>query len=51
MNKYIFYTCEGYTEPPLEYNEIENCQVLGRAIGKNIKEARKYLLKKKSVDC
>ena len=45
MNEYIFYTCEGYTYPPKEDEEIENCQVLGRALGKNIEEAKNNLLK------
>ena len=43
MNEYIFYTCEGYTYPPKEDMEVENCQVLGRAFGKNVKDARNNL--------
>ncbi len=45
MNEYIFYTCEGYTYPPREDKEAENCQVLGRAEGHNVEEAKKTLLK------
>ncbi len=45
MNEYIFYTSEGYTYPPREDIEIENCQVLGRANGKNVQEARNNLEK------
>lgn len=44
MNEYIFYTLEGYTFPPREDKEVENCQLLGRAYGKNLKEARKHLV-------
>lgn len=44
MNEYIFYTCEGYTYPPREGKEVENCQVLGRAEGQNINEAELTLL-------
>ena len=43
MNEYIFYTCEGSTYPPREDKEVENCQLLGRAYGKNVREARKLL--------
>ncbi len=46
MNEYIFYTVEGYTYPPREDKAAENCQVLGRAFGKNKKEARTQLEKK-----
>jgi len=53
MNEYIFYTCEGYTEPPLEDKTVENCQVLGRATGKNAEDAKENLLKNNSwiVEC
>ena len=44
MSEYIFYTTEGFTQAP-NGNDVENCQVLGRAFGKNIKEARCNLLK------
>lgn len=45
MNEYIFYTCEGYTYPPIEGKEVDNCQLLGRAHGKNVKDARNNLEK------
>ncbi|MBR6930740.1 MAG: hypothetical protein IKH61_11035 [Bacteroidales bacterium] len=45
MNEYIFYTTEGYTLPPKENEEVENCQVLGRASGNNAKEAQLELEK------
>lgn len=44
MNEYIFYTCEGYTDPPKEGEEVENCQVIGREHGKDWKDARKKLV-------
>ena len=44
MNEYIFYTPEGYTYPPCEDMEVENCQVLGRALGNNPEEARNNLM-------
>lgn len=44
MSEYIFYTTEGFTQAP-NGNDVENCQVLGRAFGKNTKEARCNLLK------
>ena len=44
MSEYIFYTTEGFTQAP-NGNNVENCQVLGRAFGKNIKEARYNLIK------
>lgn len=45
MNKYIFYTTEGHTIAPNENVEVENCQVLGCALGNNKDEAQKKLLK------
>ncbi|MBR3946391.1 MAG: hypothetical protein IKJ56_04725 [Bacteroidales bacterium] len=45
MNEYIFYTCEGFTYPPKDDIEVENCQVLGRAYGGTPTEARNNLLK------
>ncbi len=53
MNEYIFYTVEGYTYPPKEDKEVENCQVLGRAFGKNEKEAKTQLEEKSTwiKDC
>ena len=44
MNEYLFYTIEGHTSPPLETKAVENCQLLGRAKGRNQTEARQYLL-------
>ena len=45
MNEYIFYTTEGSTIAPNEDVNVENCQVLGRTIGRNVEEAQKTLLK------
>lgn len=45
MNEYIIYTTEGYTIAPNENVEVENCQVLGRALGNNPDEAKDNLLK------
>lgn len=45
MNEYIFYTYEGYTKPPIEDKEVDNCQVLGRARGRTQKEAKEFLIK------
>ncbi len=45
MNEYIFYTLEGFTYPPIEGKEVENCQVLGRAKGRTQKEAKEFLIK------
>lgn len=45
MNEYIFYTAEGYTNAPNDSYEVENCQVLGTAKGKNKSEAQENLLK------
>mgnify|MGYP006924773943 CR=1 FL=1 len=44
MSEYIFYTTEGFTQDP-NGNDVENCQVLGRAFGKNENDARCNLLK------
>lgn len=38
MNRHIIYTYEGYTEAP-DGSEINNCQMLGIAPGKDKKEA------------
>lgn len=43
MNEYIFYTLEGFTSPPREDKEVENCQLLGCVQGNNIDEARMNL--------
>jgi hypothetical protein len=45
MNQYIFFTPEGSTTAPNDSIEVENCQVLGIAKGKNESEARFNLLK------
>ena len=45
MSKYIFYTAEGYTCAPNKNYEVENCQVLGTAMGKDNSEAQNNLLK------
>ena len=45
MNEYIFYTPEGFTTAPNENVEVENCQVLGTAKGKDKVEAKENLLK------
>ncbi|MBQ6190322.1 MAG: hypothetical protein IJK45_09145 [Bacteroidaceae bacterium] len=45
MNEYIFYTTEGYTIAPNEEIQLDNCQVLGFAMGDNVKEATEHLLK------
>lgn len=44
MNEYIFYTPEGYTTAPNENVDVENCQVLGIAKGKNKIDAKENLL-------
>lgn len=44
MNEYIFYTPEGFTQDP-NGNDIENCQMLGTAKGKDEAEAKEKLLK------
>lgn len=43
MNEYLFYTCEGYTYPPKDDKEVENCQLLGSAYGINVLDARNNL--------
>lgn len=45
MNEYLFYTDEGFTIAPNENEEVENCQVLGRAKGNNEMEACEKLAK------
>ena len=44
LSEYIFYTTEGFTQDP-ECDNVENCQVIGRALGENEDEAKKNLLK------
>jgi len=43
MNEYIFYTPQGFTQDP-RGNDIENCQLLGRAFGKSKSQAMESLL-------
>lgn len=38
MSEYLFYTTEGFTLDP-KGNDIDNCQILGKAIGKDQHEA------------
>ena len=45
MNEYIFYTAEGHTTAPNESVEVENCQIIGRAVGFTSDEAMKNLLR------
>ena len=45
INEYIFYTPDGYTTAPNEHVEVENCQLLGTAKGKDVVEAKENLLK------
>lgn len=45
MNEYIFYTSEGYTQPPRCDKEVDNSQILGRAFGEDVTMAKKNLLK------
>lgn len=44
MTEYIFYTTEGFTQAP-DGEDIENCQLLGRAYGKDKHDALTNLLK------
>lgn len=46
MAEYIFYTTEGFTQAP-DGEDIENCQLLGRAYGKDKHDALSNLLEKK----
>lgn len=46
MTEYIFYTTEGFTQAP-DGNDIENCQLFGRAYGKDKHDALSNLLKEK----
>ena len=43
MEKYIFYTTEGFTQAP-DGEDIENCQLLGCAYGQDKQEAMDNLL-------
>lgn len=44
MAEYIFYTTEGFTQDP-KGDDVENCQLIGRAFGNNENEAKNNLLK------
>ncbi len=44
MKEYIIYTTEGFTQDP-NGNDIENCQMLGIAKGKDKMEAKVNLIK------
>lgn len=39
MNEYLIYTSEGETIAPNSSINVENCQILGRAIGVSLKNA------------
>lgn len=45
MNEYIFYTTEGITLPPNDYEDVDNCQILGFVEAINSSEAMDLLLK------
>lgn len=45
MNEYFFYTVQGQTEAPDNTRPVENCQVLGRARGRHLEEAKANLLR------
>ncbi|MDE6808035.1 MAG: hypothetical protein K2I98_06220 [Prevotella sp.] len=47
MSEYIFYTTEGFTRAP-DNNNIENCQLLGIADGKDSQEALDNLIRNNS---
>lgn len=44
MNEYIFYTTEGFTEAPNVFASVENCQVIGREFGRDVKSAMNNLI-------
>ena len=44
MTEYIFYTNEGFMQAP-DGEDIENCQLLGRACGNDKHDALQNLLK------
>lgn len=39
MKHYLIYTAEGFAVPPNEDEEVDNCQVLGRAEGESLSDA------------
>ena len=50
MTEYIFYTTEGFTQAP-DGEDIENCQLLGRAYGKDKHDALSNLFLTSSLFC
>ena len=44
MKEFIFYTTEGYTAAPNENYEVENCQVMGVALGNSKYDALDNLI-------
>ena len=44
MAEYIFYTTEGFTQDT-KGNDVENCQLIGMALGENKNEAKNNLMK------
>ena len=44
MAEYIFYTTEGFAQAP-NGDDVENCQLVGRAFGNDENEAKNNLLK------
>lgn len=48
MNEYLFFTAEGTTYPPKKDKEVDNCQVLGKAKGKTVEEAKGILFEENS---
>lgn len=44
MAEFIFYTTEGLTQDP-EGEDVDNCQVIGRAFGNDMDDARNNLIK------
>ncbi len=47
MAEYVFYTPEGFTQDPIGC-DIENCQLIGRAFGDSVSDAKNNLLKENS---
>ena len=45
MKEYVFYTHEGVTVPPDGSKVVENCQLLGFAMGTDCDTAKENLLK------
>lgn len=47
MSEYIFFTAEGFAQDP-NGNDVENCQLMGMASGRDVKEALSNLLNENS---